>query len=163
MDYHANPVAAMKRAQVGTVGCNVSIRMHRASTVERKLKVPWKDGSSALAVTGLGWVLRQQCGGLLTMAASSDPTAASSICELTLPTPSGRLMPDDKRLLSLRLRPFNTPLLTSPPKRTGVDDELPHRPRPEQPTTPPKRTHGVPLCAKVISIPGTSEASYPRL
>jgi hypothetical protein len=106
MDYHANPVAAMKRAQVGTVGCNVSIRMHRASTVERKLKVPWKDGSSALAVTGLGWVLRQQCGGLLTMAASSDPTAASSIYELTLRTRKRHFQLNGDRRLSRRQRTF---------------------------------------------------------
>jgi hypothetical protein len=42
--------------------------------------------SSAIADIGAGWVLRQQCYGLLTVAASSSPTAASCIYELTLPT-----------------------------------------------------------------------------
>jgi len=42
--------------------------------------------SSAFADIGVGWVLRRQCGGLLTVAASSSWTAASRISELTLPT-----------------------------------------------------------------------------
>ncbi|REG45569.1 hypothetical protein B0G80_9177 [Paraburkholderia sp. BL6669N2] len=41
---------------------------------------------SAFADIGVAWVLRQQCGGLLTVAASSSRTAASCISELTLPT-----------------------------------------------------------------------------
>jgi hypothetical protein len=43
-------------------------------------------GSSAFAVIGVGRVLRQQCSGLLTVAALSDSTAASCISELTLST-----------------------------------------------------------------------------
>ena len=43
---------------------------------------------SAFADIGAGRVLRQQCGGLLTVAASSSRTAASCISELTLPTQS---------------------------------------------------------------------------
>jgi hypothetical protein len=42
--------------------------------------------SSATADVGAGWVLRQQCDGLLTVAASSSPTAASCRGELILPT-----------------------------------------------------------------------------
>jgi hypothetical protein len=42
--------------------------------------------SSAIADIGADGALRQQCGGLLTMAASSNPTAASCISELTLST-----------------------------------------------------------------------------
>jgi len=42
--------------------------------------------SSAGAVIGEGWGLRQQCGGLLTVAVSSSWTAASRIGELTLAT-----------------------------------------------------------------------------
>jgi len=41
---------------------------------------------SAIADIGESWVLRQQWGGLLTVAASSSRTAASCISELTLPT-----------------------------------------------------------------------------
>jgi hypothetical protein len=43
-------------------------------------------GNSAFAVVGVGRVLRQQCGGLLTVAALSSRTAASCSGELTLPT-----------------------------------------------------------------------------
>jgi hypothetical protein len=47
--------------------------------------------SSAFADIGAGWVLRQQCGGLPTVAASSSETAGSCISELTLSTPCRRL------------------------------------------------------------------------
>ena len=43
----------------------------------------WK---SAIADVEAGWVLCQQCRGLLSVAASSNRTAASCISELTLPT-----------------------------------------------------------------------------
>src|SRR5260370_8700973 len=45
---------------------------------------------SAFADIGAGRILRQQFGGLLTVAASSSRTAASCISELTLPTLNGR-------------------------------------------------------------------------
>jgi hypothetical protein len=48
------------------------------------------DSSSAIADIGAVWVLRQQCGGLLTVAALSSWTAASCICEPTLSTLNGR-------------------------------------------------------------------------
>jgi hypothetical protein len=44
------------------------------------------ESSSAIADVGADWVRRQQCGELLTVAASSSQTAASCISELTLPT-----------------------------------------------------------------------------
>ena len=44
---------------------------------------------SAIADVGAGRLLRQQCGGLLTVAASSSRMAASCISELTLPTLNG--------------------------------------------------------------------------
>jgi len=44
---------------------------------------------SAIADIGVGWVLRRQCGGLLTVVASSSWTAASRVSELTLPTHYG--------------------------------------------------------------------------
>jgi hypothetical protein len=47
------------------------------------------DGSSALVAIGAGRVLRQQCGWLLTVAASSSRTAASCIGELTPPIRPG--------------------------------------------------------------------------
>jgi hypothetical protein len=48
------------------------------------------ERTSAIADIEMRWVLRQQCGGLLTAAASSSQTAASCISEFTLPTLSGR-------------------------------------------------------------------------
>src|SRR5579864_1384008 len=50
-------------------------------------------GSSAFADIGAGRVLRQQCGGLLAVAASSSRTAASCSSELILPTQPGRSAP----------------------------------------------------------------------
>lgn len=47
------------------------------------------DGLSAVAAIGTGRVLRRQYGGQLTMAASSNSTAASRISELTFSTRSG--------------------------------------------------------------------------
>jgi len=64
--------------------------------------------SSAGAVIGVGWVLRQQCGGLLTVAASSSWTTASRIGELTLPTlcrRSGSNYRNDRFRLYSRRRP----------------------------------------------------------
>jgi hypothetical protein len=51
---------------------------------------PHNASSSAEAVIATDQVLRQRCGGLLTMAASSNPTAACCISELTLSTRRGR-------------------------------------------------------------------------
>lgn len=45
-----------------------------------------RDTRSTFADMGTDRLLRQQCCGLLTMAASGNPTAASRINELTLPT-----------------------------------------------------------------------------
>jgi hypothetical protein len=55
--------------------------------------IPTEEGGdcmSAIADIGASWVLSQQCGGLLTVAASRSRTAASCISELTLPTQTGR-------------------------------------------------------------------------
>jgi hypothetical protein len=49
-----------------------------------------KGKSSAFAVIRVDWVLCQQCHGLLTVAASSSPMAASCVHELTLPTHHGQ-------------------------------------------------------------------------
>jgi len=64
------------------------------------------DSSSAIAVIGAGRVLRQQCGGLLTVAASSSRTAASCISELTLPTRCGHPVSAMVRRLRVTLRTF---------------------------------------------------------
>jgi hypothetical protein len=56
--------------------------------------------SSAFADIEAGWVLRQQCGGLLTVAASSSRTADFRASELTLSTrkgPSSHLKTDDSQ------------------------------------------------------------------
>jgi hypothetical protein len=51
------------------------------------IEVQTRSGkSSAIADIEMRWVLRQQCGGLLTVAASSRRTAAFCISELTLST-----------------------------------------------------------------------------
>ncbi|MGF6810879.1 hypothetical protein OKW30_006071 [Paraburkholderia sp. Clong3] len=60
---------------------------------QRRAAAPYRASGlvpSAIADIGVVSVVRQQCGGLLTVAASSSRTAASSVSELTLPTPSGR-------------------------------------------------------------------------
>jgi len=55
-------------------------------------------GLSAISDIGVGWVLRRQGGGLLTVAASSSWTAASCISELTLPTRQRYSSPQVRRL-----------------------------------------------------------------
>jgi hypothetical protein len=62
----------------------------RGPTVFRKSEAGGRF--SAFADIEAGWVVRQQCGRLLTMAASSNPTAASCISELTLSTQCRRFL-----------------------------------------------------------------------
>ena len=79
-------------------------------------------GFLGFAVVGAGWVLRQQCRGLPTVAASSSETAGSCISELTLSTLNrqtsqiaGWRVVSGKRSLALR---FQTAAL-------GMSSQLP--------------------------------------
>jgi hypothetical protein len=61
------------------------------SALQRPLPFRFVRQVSAIADVGAGRVLRQQCGGLLTVTAPHSGTAAFCIGELTLPTPRGHL------------------------------------------------------------------------